>query len=222
MIELNLPQQVVASFTKMDVSDKELFPEEKILSHDFEPQRKLDFMRGRYCAHKSLSKIGQLSAVGKNADGSPIWPDKITGSISHSSILSGAIVAKKEDYSSIGLDIEVIGRIQKSLWPMLFKESEINYISKLPLSEQSIWSTVIFSLKEAYFKMVHPLTKIGLEPEDVEVDPNSNKVMIHSKRTSTLSNNSNGQILANFKIIDNSVISYVLKKNHHFPVKMTF
>ncbi|MEP0985159.1 4'-phosphopantetheinyl transferase superfamily protein [Ekhidna sp.] len=207
---MNLPLKVVASFTKKTISSNELHPEEKKLMENYEPRRKRDFIRGRYCAHQCLSKIDSRKPIGKDADGSPVWPGGITGSISHCSQMAGSIAARKEEYVSVGLDIELIGRIEREIWSILFTENERIFIAKKTSIEQKKYSTVIFSLKEAYFKMMHPITKIGLEPKHIEVDFGFDKINISSKTDSRYSNE---DLTVDFKIMNDIVISYVLLKN---------
>ncbi len=102
-------------------------------------------------------------------DRAPVWPEGIVGSISHCDSLTGAIVAKSSDHISLGLDIEEIGRVTPDLWDLVFTENEKNYLSGLSDEDILIQSTAIFSIKEAFYKFQHPLTKTFLDFLDVEV-----------------------------------------------------
>lgn len=105
--------------------------------------------------------------IGPNRE--PIWPEGVVGSISHCDTLAGAIVAKKSDHISLGLDIEEIGRVTPNLWDLVFTENEKNYLSQLSDEDKRVQSTAIFSIKEAFYKFQHPLTKTFLDFLDVEV-----------------------------------------------------
>lgn len=139
-------------------------------NHQFSQKRLADFSTGRYCAIKALEQLGIQDAVIQiGEDRAPIWPEGIVGSISHCDSLAGAIVAKSSDHSSLGLDIEEIGRVTPDLWDLVFTENEKNYLSELSEEDTLIQSTAIFSIKEAFYKFQNPLTKTFLDFLDVEV-----------------------------------------------------
>lgn len=139
-----------------------------------------DFSTGRYCALKALEQLGiKEVTIPIGEDREPIWPEGIAGSISHCDSLTGAIVAKSSDHISLGLDIEEIGRVTPDLWDLVFTENEKNYLSGLSVDEILVQSTAIFSIKEAFYKFQHPLTKTFLDFLDVEVAlPDLTKVNI--------------------------------------------
>jgi 4'-phosphopantetheinyl transferase EntD len=139
-------------------------------NHQFSPKRLADFSTGRYCALKTLEQIGiQDAVIPIGEDRAPIWPEGIVGSISHCDSLTGAIVAKSSDHSSLGLDIEEIGRVTRDLWDLVFTKNEKNYLSGLSEDAILVQSTAIFSIKEAFYKFQYPLTKTFLDFLDVEV-----------------------------------------------------
>lgn len=139
-------------------------------NHQFSQKRLEDFSTGRYCAIKALEQLGinnSIIPIGKDRE--PIWPDGIVGSISHCDSLTGAIVAKSSDHISLGLDIEEIGRVTPDLWDLVFTENEKNYLFRLSDEDILVQSTAIFSIKEAFYKFQHPLTKTYLDFLEVEV-----------------------------------------------------
>jgi len=139
-------------------------------NHQFSQKRLADFSTGRYCAIKALEQLGiQDAIIPIGEDRAPVWPEGIVGSISHCDRLTGAIVAKSSDHSSLGLDIEEIGRVTPDLWDLVFTENEKMYLTGLSEKEILIQSTAIFSIKEAFYKFQHPLTKTFLDFLDVEV-----------------------------------------------------
>jgi 4'-phosphopantetheinyl transferase EntD len=153
-------------------------------NHNYSPKRLTDFSTGRYCATKALEQMGIKDAIipiGEERE--PIWPDGIVGSISHCDSLTGAIVAKKSDHISLGLDIEEIGRVTPDLWDLVFTENEKNYLLGLSEKEMLIKSTAIFSAKEAFYKFQYPITKTFLDFLDVAVTlPLINNVKLLSKK----------------------------------------
>jgi 4'-phosphopantetheinyl transferase EntD len=181
-------------------------PPHKLLlppNHQFSQERLEDFSTGRYCAIKALEKLGiQDAIIPIGEDRAPIWPEEIVGSISHCDSLAGAIIAKSSDHISLGLDIEEIGRVTPDLWGLVFTENEMDYLSRLSAEDVIIQSTTIFSIKEAFYKFQHQITKTFLDFLDVEVAlPDMNRVEI---------------IKANFIIthsLKNHTIQMLVKKN---------
>jgi 4'-phosphopantetheinyl transferase EntD len=140
-------------------------------NNQYSPKRLAEFSSGRYCAIKALEQLGikdVLIPIGEHR--APIWPEGIVGSISHCDSLTGAIVAKNSDHISLGLDIEEFGRVTPDLWDFVFTQNEKRYLSTLSEKEILVQSTAIFSIKEAFYKFQHPLTKIYLDFLDVEIN----------------------------------------------------
>jgi 4'-phosphopantetheinyl transferase EntD len=155
-------------------------------NHKFSEKRLSDFSTGRYCAEKALELLriyDVIIPIGEDRE--PIWPDGIVGSISHCDSLVGAIVAKKSEHISLGLDIEEIGRVTSDLWDLVFTENEKVYLNVLTGRKLVEQSTAIFSIKEAFYKFQHPLTKTFLDFLDVEVSlPSMDKVVVISDEIS--------------------------------------
>ena len=205
------PSTIQSIFT----THKQELPNHKLTlppNHQFSPKRLADFSTGRYCAMKALEQIGiqnVIIPIGKDRE--PIWPEGIVGSISHCESLTGAIVSRKADHISLGLDIEEIGRVTADLWPYVFTDKEIEYLNTLPIDQQELICTSIFSLKEAFYKFQFPITNLFLDFLDVEVQiPELNRMVVLSGLipSSSLIHN-NKLIVQNY---ENTVISVVLSE----------
>ena len=188
-------------------SDKIILPFSQLalpINHKFSETRLSDFSIGRYCAIKALEQLGiQDATIPIGTDRAPIWPEGIVGSISHCDTLVGAIVAKKSEYISLGLDIEEIGRVTPDLFDLVFTEKEKSYLSSFTGRKLEEQSTLIFSVKEAFYKFQHPITKTFLDFLDVELDLFSlDKIFVLSTDISKDS------------IIRFNYISYQIKDNH--------
>ncbi|MEQ1815109.1 MAG: hypothetical protein ABL861_01310, partial [Nitrosomonas sp.] len=84
-----------------------LYAEEEVLLKKQGVKRLIDFCKGRYCAHRALEKMGYHSSpILRDANGAPIWPEEIIGSISHSGDIATAVVALNAGILGIGLDIQ--------------------------------------------------------------------------------------------------------------------
>ena len=134
-------------------------------------KRQREYACGRYYSHQLLQQIGFGELViGSDAKGCPQWPTGIVGSISHTNDYCVAMLARTENYVSVGADLEEAGRMKESLWPRLFTPVEIERISRVEeADEQMRLAAILFSAKEAFYKCDYPLNQQSYEFTDVEV-----------------------------------------------------
>jgi len=131
-----------------------LFPQEEALVQKAAPKRQREFALGRACARAALDKVGCGQAViGKSANGAPLWPKDIVGSITHTRDYAAALVGEARHFSGIGLDAERIGGVTRDLWPRLFDDLERDHLLSLDEAVQPELATLIFSAKEACYKV---------------------------------------------------------------------
>lgn len=148
----------------------QLTEQELLLCNNYTGKRKTHFTIGRHCAKKALSKISESPfSILKGEENEPIWPESITGSISHSDNLIGALVARTSNYKSIGLDIETAGRVKENMWKSILTQQEIEFIASLPFLKQNKIASLYFSMKEAFYKLQFPITREKLWFHDVEI-----------------------------------------------------
>ncbi len=148
-----------------------LLPTEEVLVEKAAPKRKRDFALGRVCARAALETLGHgRAAIGRSASGAPLWPEGITGSITHTHGYAAALVGEKRHFSGIGVDAERVGGVTQDLWPRLFNPKERDYLMRLDEKDRLVVATLIFSAKETCFKAwggVGPLAfrEIHVTPE---------------------------------------------------------
>ena len=166
-------------FTTDSKGIEELYPAELALVEGSASKRKTDFSTGRFCARKALEQLGiDHTEILRDSGKQPVWPDGIVGSISHSSQLTGAIVGKRKDIVSVGLDIETIAGVELNMWNILFLESEQQFLNSLNEEDRNMYPTLLFSLKECFYKFQYPLTRQFLEFNDVEFKMIDEKISI--------------------------------------------
>lgn len=130
-----------------------LFPEEEALVQKSVPKRQREFALGRACARAALARLGRPDgAIGRGANGAPLWPDGIVGSITHTQGYAASLVGLSRFYAGIGIDAERIGRVSPDLWPRLFDPSEMDHLGSLDAATQAVTATLFFCAKEACFK----------------------------------------------------------------------
>ena len=70
-------------------------------------KRQAEFLAGRICARAALQQLqgsGVVPPIGE--DRAPVWPAHICGSITHSTGRAAAIVANKQHWRGLGMDLE--------------------------------------------------------------------------------------------------------------------
>jgi 4'-phosphopantetheinyl transferase EntD len=130
-----------------------LAPEEEALVAKAAAKRRREFALGRCCARKALAALGHDNAViGRRDNGAPLWPDRVVGSITHTSGYAAALVADASLFSGMGLDAERVGGVTPNLWPRLFDAAERDYLESLDEADRRLAATLFFCAKEACYK----------------------------------------------------------------------
>jgi len=156
-------------FTDKFIGIEHLLPAEFAIVEGAVDKRRTDFSTGRYCARQALKLfVNSEPEILQGKSREPLWPDGIVGSISHSNKLVGAVVALQKDVTAIGLDIETIGGVKPDMWNMIFHDEEQELIYSKQ-GETDIWATLLFSLKETFYKMQYPVTGLFLDFLDISI-----------------------------------------------------
>jgi len=120
-------------------------------------ERAEGFIMGRIAAHETMNSISLAGDILRHENGSPNWPDGITGSISHKNGIAIAAVGQKIHLQSIGLDVEKI-LIDEKILVRIAKPEEQRWINE-DKSNSARRLTQLFAAKEALYKALFPLTK---------------------------------------------------------------
>lgn len=120
-------------------------------------KRRHEFYAGRWCASHALFALsGRHYSVGVADNRAPIWPAGFCGSISHSHGLALAAVASKQDFASLGVDLEYISDVPgDAQWREQIVLPEELALVQAQLSDVAL--AAIFSAKETLFKALNPL-----------------------------------------------------------------
>lgn len=135
------------------------------------PKRQRDFFAGRWCAEEALRNLGAGSThVAMAGDRTPIWPDGVVGSITHSGDFAAAAVAWAADVAAVGIDSEKIIDLgaARDIAAVCMAGEEALFT---PADGCSFceFCTMVFSAKEAVYKCLFPLTRKFLEFSDVRI-----------------------------------------------------
>jgi len=166
---LFFPADVSWYFSEEKYDGSILSENERELAKTYGTKRFTDFCTGRFCMRQATASLGFTGDILIGERGMPLLPGNITASLSHSKKISGAIAGHKDNYLSLGIDIETCGRVKQDMWYLLFTENELLFLNDKNEEQIQFYATAFFSLKEAFYKMQYPLTCIYLDFPEVEV-----------------------------------------------------
>lgn len=133
-------------------------------------KRRREFDAGRFYARSALRALGCEDApLPVGADRAPVWPDAFVGSISHSATFCGAVAARRQDFATVGFDIEEAGPLDDSLRDSVAAAGEIDAVAHTTAMLEGKAAKLLFIAKEAFFKAYWPITGQFLEFGDVRV-----------------------------------------------------
>ncbi|MEE2778693.1 MAG: 4'-phosphopantetheinyl transferase superfamily protein [Acidobacteriota bacterium] len=132
-------------------------------------KRQREFAAGRVAAKAALARLGAPALpllAGANRD--PLWPLGFVGSISHCASLACAAVSKSDRYRSLGCDVEGDEPLSVGVAQRVCSERERDRMGADWLRAAKI----VFSAKEAFYKLQFPLTLtfLGFFDADVTLD----------------------------------------------------
>lgn len=169
------PPNAKLSFLDFDAeySDR-VHPEEIAWIESSVLNRRKEFLTGRACARTGLKKLN-LSArecgapLIPDAAGLPQWPQGYVGSITHSKGLCAAIVSRESDLAMIAIDLEKTNRLSDSAAKRVMHPLEASTQSGCDAQK---YASILFSLKEAFYKAQFPHWKIQVSFQDLALSLN--------------------------------------------------
>lgn len=135
-------------------------------------KRQAEFLAGRVCAREALRRMtGEPHIPTVNEDRSPCWPDGVVGSITHGAGWAAAMVARRERWQGIGLDVEKrlpVARADRLVGEILTPR-ELEGYAALDDMQRALRVTLTFSIKESLFKALYPLVNTRFYFQDAEL-----------------------------------------------------
>ncbi len=123
------------------------------------PARLAEFAAGRSAARAAMQALGHApAAIPMAKTRAPIWPQGITGSISHCAGACFAIVGKISEYQGLGIDLEPDFHLPLDLWPTILRPEELQEMAHLRHEHAACRALQIFTAKEAAYKAQYPIT----------------------------------------------------------------
>jgi 4'-phosphopantetheinyl transferase EntD len=163
-----LPTTVAAAEMYDDPADLVPFPEEEPLVARSVAKRRNEFVTVRYCARKALGELGLPPVpILKGDKGEPCWPDGVVGSLTHCDGFRGAVVGRRAEVRSVGIDAEPHDVLPKGVLDAISLPAERAELTGLPANLH--WDRILFCAKEATYKAWFPLTHRWLGFEDAHI-----------------------------------------------------
>ena len=149
-----------------------LWSAEAAASGRMRPNRLREFAAGRAAARAAMAQLGvPVAAIPMGPDRAPIWPEGVTGSISHCATAALAVVMASTGAGTIGVDIEEATGLDPDLWETVLTPTERDWVRTLPRETQAQVAKRAFCAKEAVYKAQYPQTGRVIGFEDVELTP---------------------------------------------------
>lgn len=187
MIGDALPDAVRFAESRTDPAGITLFPEEQEVIRKAVPKRLREFTTVRHCARQALAALGYPAGpLVPGERGAPVWPDGLTGSMTHCSGYRAAAIAHRDDLASIGIDAEPNGPLPVGVLEAVALPEEHRNLDRLRDAAPGVhWDRLLFSAKESVYKTWFPLTGawLGFEDAAISIDPDSGgfhaRILVH-------------------------------------------
>ncbi|MGH8390507.1 MAG: 4'-phosphopantetheinyl transferase family protein [Pseudomonas sp.] len=177
-------------------------------------KRQAEFLAGRICARAALQQLEGLSfspAIGE--DRAPVWPAHITGSITHSTGRAAAIVAKKDHWRGLGMDLENLLNAERAerLAGEILTVPELQRMTAGRREQLALLVTLTFSVKESLFKALYPIVQQRFYFEHAEVLEWTERGEVRLRLLTDLSSEwcSGTELDAQFGVKDGQLLSLV-------------
>jgi len=169
---LSLGENLAFAVASAEDEDKHVLHAEEIrlLSPRAARKRQLSLTLGRAAARLALRQLGfdDPPPVLRGDAGEPIWPDGISGSISHCHPWSIAVVARLSGSLAIGIDVESLDRFRDlDIIDIVCRNQEREWIRGDGDCRERL--AMIFSAKEAIYKSLYPLCRRYIDFAEVEL-----------------------------------------------------
>lgn len=166
-----MPAGVASRDTVTDASESTMFPEEAQHVAKAVDKRRREYATVRHCARQAFAELGIPPAPLLNGErGAPRWPDGVVGSMTHCAGYRAAVVARKTDIHTVGIDAEPHGPLPDGVLSVISRDEEKVRLAELTAADDSVhWDRMLFCAKETVYKAWYPLTHKWLGFEEASI-----------------------------------------------------
>ncbi|MFC3324440.1 4'-phosphopantetheinyl transferase family protein [Mesorhizobium cantuariense] len=162
--------------------DVHLLPEEAHSIPARQPAMRRASGAARWIAHGLLAELGINDvAILRAPTGAPVWPDGITGSLTHDDYMAVAAVAPVGHIRSLGIDVEPAQPLPDDIFALVATPAD-----RIDAADRHLAGRILFAAKEAVYKAVYPLDREVLGYEDITVDLNAGRATTKAGRKVSL------------------------------------
>ncbi|GHD88897.1 4'-phosphopantetheinyl transferase [Streptomyces naganishii JCM 4654] len=171
VIRTLLPAYAAALECTRELTEPALFEAEGREVADALPARRAEYATVRRVARACLAELGvPPAALVRGADGAPRWPAGTVGSLTHCRGYRAAAVARSRDADGVGIDAEPCAPLPSRVLTGVTSAAERAHLAELGARRPGVpWCRILFSAKEAYYKVWYPATGSWLGFDDAEV-----------------------------------------------------
>ncbi|WP_230293344.1 4'-phosphopantetheinyl transferase [Croceicoccus sp. Ery5] len=163
-----LPVPVAAMRCTIPLAGASLWPSEEAAIAQAVAKRRDEFTAGRACARHCLIELGlEPAPIPVGEMGMPLWPDGVTGSITHSDGIAMAVALRDGAVRSLGIDIEPASSVTDAMHAIVLTPAERD---ALPPQDRAIAATALFAAKEAFYKAQFPISRRFVDYREVGVE----------------------------------------------------
>ena len=172
-----------------DIWQDELTPMEREQIGDVCEKRFTEFAAGRSQARQliaSLTGVAESLQIGEFRQ--PLWPDSVTGSISHSDSYCAVAVAPRYVLDGIGIDVEPFEDLDADVADVVLTEAEqattaaVDHLlvesGRQPMGAKA--HKLIFSIKEAIYKCCYPQVRAFIDFKECNVSLDVDNCTYHA------------------------------------------
>ncbi|UYQ60937.1 4'-phosphopantetheinyl transferase family protein [Streptomyces peucetius] len=185
MIAELVPAEVAAVqyFGDPDVTPP-VFAQEAALVERALISRRAEFRTVRACAREAMGQLGFAPVpILHGAQGEPLWPAGLVGSMAHCAGYRVAVLARAEEFAMIGVDAEPDEACpDEGIRELIAGPAELAMLARLAESHPDIaWDRLLFSAKECVYKAWYPLARrwLGFEHAAVVLEPETETFTAH-------------------------------------------
>lgn len=144
-----------------------LWPEEATAMAHAVPARRREFAAGRRAARCALSDLGYAPApIPMAPDRAPLWPEGVTGTISHGAGVCLALLGRAQHWAGLGLDLEPALPLPEGIFATICTLAER---ATLAQDTDGLFARRLFCAKEATYKAQYTQSRRLLEFQDLEI-----------------------------------------------------
>jgi 4'-phosphopantetheinyl transferase EntD len=130
------------------------------------PERRREHATVRACARAALMRLGERPVpIRADADGVPMWPVGVVGTLTHCRGYAAALVCLRADHAGVGLDAEPHESLPAGVADVVLRDDDRHDLA-------SDWHAdrIAFCAKEAAYKTWFPPTRRWLEFTDIATE----------------------------------------------------